>query len=105
MSNRLRCALRPLLLPALAAVLTSGALHRGVPLRAEPPAETITGYFRKVQFVRGDSNADARVDISDAIFMLRFLFLGDLQPSAPFPDCDYDPGDAPCSKSVCSVSQ
>ncbi|MEC7923292.1 MAG: hypothetical protein VX496_07845, partial [Planctomycetota bacterium] len=27
-------------------------------------------------FLRGDSNADARIDLSDAIFSLRYLFQG-----------------------------
>ncbi len=49
----------------------------------------------------GDINDDTGQDISDAVFLLRFLFLGDSQPPAPFPVCDFDPGNAPCSKSLC----
>jgi hypothetical protein len=32
-------------------------------------------------FRRGDANADARVDISDAVFVLGYLFLGGLEPA------------------------
>ena len=36
---------------------------------------------RSASFVRGDSNADAQHDLSDAIFTLSFLFLGEEQAS------------------------
>lgn len=32
-------------------------------------------------FTRGDTNADGRIDLSDAIFLLRYLYLGDTAPS------------------------
>ena len=34
-------------------------------------------------FLRGDSNADASVDLSDAIFSLRYLFQGGDAPQRP----------------------
>lgn len=37
----------------------------------------------EVPFVRGDTNSDAGVDLSDALFLLSFLFLG-----GPRPDCE-----------------
>src|SRR5262245_37779709 len=37
--------------------------------------------FRKPQFVRGDANADRRVDIADALFSLIHLFGGELRPT------------------------
>jgi hypothetical protein len=36
---------------------------------------------RGVRFVRGDANADGRVDLSDGIFIIGFLFLGSGRPS------------------------
>ncbi len=50
----------------------------------------------------GDINDDTAQDISDAIFLLHFLFIGDSQLPAPYPVCDFDPGDAPCKKSICN---
>jgi hypothetical protein len=34
----------------------------------------------QIFFIRGDSNADAAIDSSDAIFTLGFLFLGGAEP-------------------------
>src|SRR2546422_2042545 len=45
-------------------------------LFAEPPLQPVTGFFRKPQFKRGDSNVDGKVDLSDAINTLRTLFSG-----------------------------
>jgi hypothetical protein len=39
-------------------------------------------------FLRGDSNRDGRVDLSDAVYTLGYLFLG-----SPMPECD-DAADA-----------
>ncbi len=50
----------------------------------------------------GDINDDRGQDLSDAVFLLRHLFLGETQPPAPFPSCDFDPGNAPCIKSLCN---
>jgi len=36
----------------------------------------------KLLFVRGDANIDGRVDVSDSVFTLDFLFLGGLPPSS-----------------------
>jgi uncharacterized protein (DUF1800 family) len=44
-------------------------------------AEGAPGFFRRAQFIRGDSNIDGRVDISDVVSTLNTLFSG-LQPSA-----------------------
>ncbi len=46
-----------------------------------------------VPFKRGNTNADARIDIADAIFMLRHLFAqaGPLKP--PFGECGVDPSE------------
>lgn len=50
-------------------------------------AETKTGYIRVgsggAPFVRGDANGDSRVDISDAIAALNYLFLGSADLSCP----------------------
>ena len=34
-----------------------------------------------------DVNADGKLDISDGIRLLQFLFSGGAQPSAPYPEC------------------
>ncbi|MCZ6793142.1 MAG: hypothetical protein O7J95_05960, partial [Planctomycetota bacterium] len=39
-----------------------------------------TGLAKGVLFSRGDANADTSIDISDAIFILAFLFLGGADP-------------------------
>lgn len=41
-------------------------------------------------FCRGDSNADRNVDITDAIHLLQFLFLGGPPPPDPFDGCKTD---------------
>jgi hypothetical protein len=38
-----------------------------------------------------DANDDARVDVSDAVAILRFLFLGHDAPPGPHPGCGPDP--------------
>jgi hypothetical protein len=38
-----------------------------------------------------DGNDDGKVDISDAVFLLGFLFLGGEAPKAPWPGCGADP--------------
>ena len=37
-----------------------------------------------------DANDDGALEISDAIYLARFLFLGGLAPPAPFPNCGFD---------------
>ena len=45
-----------------------------------PIVEPLTLVARPARFVRGDANQDRRTDIADPIFILRSLFLGELQP-------------------------
>ena len=40
-----------------------------------------------------DFNDDSAVDISDAVSILNYLFLGGIHPSAPFAECGADPSD------------
>jgi hypothetical protein len=51
--------------------------------------------FVGVDFIHCDDAADAddsgRIDLTDAIRILGYLFLGELAPTAPFPDCGADP--------------
>ena len=46
-----------------------------------PTSDGIVAAVQAVPFARGDSNADGRVDLSDAIATLGFLFLGDSEPT------------------------
>lgn len=39
----------------------------------------------------GDVNDDGKVDISDAGYLLQFLFTGGPNPKAPFPDWGINP--------------
>jgi hypothetical protein len=39
----------------------------------------------------GDTDDNGRLDISDAIALLRHLFMADPAPAALFPDCGRDP--------------
>jgi len=41
-------------------------------------------------FVRGDPNDDGQRDLSDAIFILSFLYLGGPAPPEPFTECGVD---------------
>jgi|RhiMethySRZTD1v2_1073278.scaffolds.fasta_scaffold78449_4 hypothetical protein len=61
-----------------------------------------TGGSKTACYEVGDVNDDKGQDISDAVYLLVFLFQGGATPPAPFPSCDYDPNDAPCSKSLCN---
>jgi hypothetical protein len=40
----------------------------------------IYGLARRTSFVRGDANEDGRIDLSDAVFILTYLFLGGRAP-------------------------
>lgn len=40
-----------------------------------------------------DANDDGTLNITDPVLVLRFLFLGDVPPAAPYPDCGPDPAD------------
>jgi hypothetical protein len=40
-----------------------------------------------VPYRRGDTNADGRIDLSDPVYALSFLFQGGAAPPAPFPAC------------------
>jgi hypothetical protein len=40
-----------------------------------------------------DANNDTRIDISDSIWLLNYLFKGGPQPSEPFPQAGVDPSD------------
>ena len=42
-------------------------------------------------FIRGDTNGDGTVDLSDAQATLNYLFLGGLPPPTPFPQPGKDP--------------
>src|SRR5262245_17514076 len=44
-------------------------------------AYVIYGPYGDKRFLRGDANRDGTVDISDAIFMLTYLFLGGAKPT------------------------
>ena len=45
-----------------------------------------------------DANGDLAVDLSDAVYLLKFLYLGDATPPAPFLECGEDPAaDSPLS--------
>ena len=41
----------------------------------------------------GDVNGDCKRDISDAVYLLLFNFMGGPAPASPFPDCG--PGELP----------
>jgi hypothetical protein len=43
------------------------------------------------RFVRGDSDANGNVNITDGIYVLNFLFLGGPAPPEPYPGCGVDP--------------
>jgi hypothetical protein len=43
-------------------------------------AYVIFGLSRRTSFVRGDANEDGRIDLSDAVFVLTYLFLGGRAP-------------------------
>jgi len=45
-----------------------------------PVKEELTGFRPLGAFTRGDSNRDRKVDLSDAVFTLRWLFLGEAEP-------------------------
>jgi len=127
MKRFVKCCLAALVLGALLLLPTS--LAPG--LLANPDEETLNGMF-----VRGDTNNDAKVNLSDAVFLLnylfvggdkppcfevadlnddselditdavyvlRFLFAGSSPPPAPFPTCDFDPGQRQCAKSWCNA--
>ena len=49
-----------------------------------------------------DANDDGQVDISDAIYDLRYLFLGGQAPPAPFPHAgpDVTIDDLPCQRGL-----
>ena len=51
----------------------------------------------------GDTDDNGRLDISDAIALLRYLFMADPAPAAPFPDCGRDPAadELGCRASAC----
>jgi ELWxxDGT repeat protein len=38
-----------------------------------------------------DSDDNGKVDLTDAVYELEYLFLGGPEPPGPFPDCGYDP--------------
>lgn len=60
-------------LSAVSAIAFSfAALDPSAHLEASPAA-----------FLRGDANASGKVDLSDAVFTLNWLFLGGLAPSCP----------------------
>ena len=44
-------------------------------------------------FDAADANDDGGLDLSDAIFLIRFLFAFDCQPPAPYPGCGNDVDD------------
>jgi hypothetical protein len=52
-----------------------------------------------------DTNDDRFLDVSDAIAVLNYLFLGAKPPHPPFPDCGLDPTTAGdhlcCAESLC----
>jgi hypothetical protein len=41
----------------------------------------VYGVAPETEFTRGDSNFDDRIDVSDAVFTLNFLFLGGIKPA------------------------
>lgn len=41
---------------------------------------------KTIKIIRGDVNGDGVIDISDAIYLLKFLFEGTKAPPAPFPE-------------------
>ncbi len=47
---------------------------------AEPAPAPAYPVLRKVQFLRGDATADATVDLTDAVFVLNYLFGGGIEP-------------------------
>ena len=49
---------------------------------------------------RGDVNADGMINITDAVFLLNFLFLGGAPPAEPFNGCGADPSE-PADKLAC----
>ncbi len=51
----------------------------------------ILGSEAEVLFARGDGNSDGRLDLSDAVFVLSYLFLGGPEPPPPYPERGEDP--------------
>jgi hypothetical protein len=67
-------------------LLRNEITHRGEARYASILPETVPGLLNivvDVTFFRGDANSDREVDISDAVFVLDFLFLGDAKPACP----------------------
>ena len=71
-------------------VVSSGA---GDPIQLDDVIGLLTCLFTDVDECPpcvdsvGDANADGRLDVSDPLYLLRYIFLQDLPPSAPFPNC------------------
>jgi hypothetical protein len=53
-----------------------------------------------------DVNATGQVALADALLLLRHIFLGDVAPAAPFPQCSRLGGfledELPCEQSLCT---
>jgi len=65
------------LLPGVAALLVALLCHQdGITQEAGNGADNADQYFRLVQFRRGDVNIDGSVDVSDALGIFNWLFLG-----------------------------
>ena len=52
-----------------------------------PVQEELTAFRPLGAFTRGDSNRDRKVDLCDAVYLLRHLFLAGPAPAPPFPEC------------------
>ena len=68
------------------------------------PVFTLDALFRNANALpceaAGDCNSDGTINLSDAIFDLRYQFLGQAAPREPFPECD-ERAEEECSASTC----
>jgi hypothetical protein len=45
-------------------------------------ADTLTNYYRVAEFLRGDANSDGRLDVSDVMFIVNFLYKAGRTPAS-----------------------
>jgi hypothetical protein len=52
--------------------------------------ERHSAHFQKVEYLCGDANDDKIINVSDAVYIINFVFIGGLEP------IPYEAGDANC---------